>query len=85
MLDERDDAIDNESIEEVDNVQTDDVVANRVGFKGVESTLVTLKQFPEQDPIDITPLVQSIRTIQKEMGFGCAQESYQTILESFFP
>ena len=37
------DAIDNEPIEEVDNVQSSDVVVNRVGFKDVESALVTLK------------------------------------------
>lgn len=80
MLDERDDAIDNESIEEVDNVQIDDVVANRVGFKGVESTLVTLKQFPEQKVIDITPIVQSIRTLQKGNGiWTCTQ-----ILSNYF-
>ena len=32
MLDKRDDAIDNEPIEEVDNVQIGDMVVDRVGF-----------------------------------------------------
>ena len=41
MLDERDDAADNEPIEEVDNVQIGDVVVDRVRYKDVESTLVT--------------------------------------------
>ena len=40
MLDERDDAIDNEHVEEVDNVQIGDVMVDRVGFKDVESALV---------------------------------------------
>lgn len=62
---------------EVDNAQTVDVVADRVGFKGAESTLVTLKQFLEQKPIDLTPLIQCIQTLQKEIGLWRAQESYQ--------
>ena len=40
MLDERDDAIDNEHVEEAVNVQIGDVVVDRVGFKDVESALV---------------------------------------------
>ena len=40
MLDERDHAIDNEPIEEVDNVQVGDVVVDRAGSKDVESALL---------------------------------------------
>ena len=36
-------ATDNEPIEEVDNVQTSDVVVDNVVFKDVESALVTLQ------------------------------------------
>jgi hypothetical protein len=36
MLDERDDAADNELIEEANNVQIGNVVVDRVGFKDVE-------------------------------------------------
>ena len=42
MIDERNDAIDNEHIEEVDSVQIGDTVVDRVGFKDVENALVTL-------------------------------------------
>lgn len=42
MLNERDDAVDNEPIQEVDNVQIGDVV-DRVRLKDVESALMTLK------------------------------------------
>ena len=41
MLDERDDVVDNALVEEVDNVQIDDAVVDRVGFKDVEGALVT--------------------------------------------
>lgn len=44
MLDEIDDAANNEPIEEVDNVQLGDMVVDRVGFKDVEIALLTLKQ-----------------------------------------
>jgi hypothetical protein len=47
-LDKRDDAVDNEPIEEVDNVQIGDMVVDRVGFKDVESALMTLIHFLEQ-------------------------------------
>ena len=47
MLDEKDDATDNKPVEEVDNVQVGDVVVDGIGFKDVESALVTLKQFME--------------------------------------
>jgi hypothetical protein len=43
MLDERDDAANNEPIEEVDNVQIGEVVIDKVRYKDVESALVTLK------------------------------------------
>jgi hypothetical protein len=42
MLDERDDATNNEPIERVDKVQIGDMVVDRVGFKDVESALATL-------------------------------------------
>ena len=44
MLDERDDASDNEPSEEVDNVQIGDVLA-RVGVKDGQSAWVVLKPF----------------------------------------
>ena len=43
-------ATNTEPIEEVDNVQISDAVVDKVGFKDVESALVTLKQFLEQRP-----------------------------------
>ena len=42
MLNERDVVANNEPIEEANNVQIGDVMVNRVGFKDVESSLVTL-------------------------------------------
>ena len=65
-LDERDDAPDNEPIEEVDNMQIGDVVVDRVGFQDVESALLTLKQFLEQRPTGVTPLIQIIPTLQND-------------------
>ena len=53
MLDERDDAINNECIKKIGNVQIGDVVIDRVGFKDAKSALVTLKQ----RLIDVTPLI----------------------------
>lgn len=44
IINKIDDAIDNEPIEDIDNVQIGDVVASRVGSKNVESALVTMKQ-----------------------------------------
>ena len=44
MLDERDDATNNKPIERVDKVQIGDMVVDKVGFKDVESALVTLKK-----------------------------------------
>jgi hypothetical protein len=43
MFDVGGDATDKEPIEEVDNVQISDVMVDRVGFKDVESTLVSLQ------------------------------------------
>ena len=43
MIDGGSDAVDNEPIEIVDNVQICDVAVYKVGFKDVESALVTLK------------------------------------------
>jgi hypothetical protein len=84
MLDGRGDAVDNEPIEEVDNVQISDVVIDSLGFKDdVESALVTLKQFLEQRPSDVTPY-DNIQTRQKELGSWHAQESHETPIDSFF-
>ena len=44
MLDEKDDAANNEPIDEANNVRIGDVVVDRVGFKDVECPLVTLKK-----------------------------------------
>ena len=41
MFDGGGDAIDNEPIKEVDNVQSSDVVVNRVGFKDVDSKCIS--------------------------------------------
>ena len=57
LFDERDDAIDNEYMEEVNNVQIGDVLVDRLGFKVAESALVTSKQCLEQRHIDVTPLI----------------------------
>ena len=56
-LDERDDAPNNEPIEEVDNMQIGVVVVDRLGFQDVESALLTLKQFLEHRPTGVTPLI----------------------------
>ena len=56
MLDESDDAIDNEPIEEIDNVQIGDTI-DRVGFKDVESALVTLRQVLDRRPTNVTPII----------------------------
>ena len=56
MLNEGDVVANNEPIEEVDNVQIVDMVVNRVGFKDVESSLVTLEIISQQIPDDVTPL-----------------------------
>lgn len=47
ILDKRDDIIDNESFNKVNNVQISDVVISKVEFKDIESALVTLKHFLE--------------------------------------
>jgi hypothetical protein len=56
MLNEGDVVANNEPIEETSNVQIVDVVVNRVGFKDVECSLVTLEKFMQQIPNDVTPL-----------------------------
>jgi len=44
-------------------------VVARVRFKDAKTALVILKQFLEQRPFkDVTPLIQSIQTLQKEIG-----------------
>jgi hypothetical protein len=60
MLNERDGATDNSPLEEVDNTQVGDVVVNKVGFRDAKSALVTCKQLLDQNPSDVTPLIQSI-------------------------
>ena len=57
MLDGGGDAVDNEPIEEVGNVQISNVVVDRVGSKDAESALVTLKQFLDQRLIDFTSFI----------------------------
>ena len=84
MIDERDDAHDNKVIEEVDNVQIGAVVVDRAWFEDDESALVTSKLFLEQRPTDVTSRFHSIRTLWKERGSWCAQESPQTALDLFF-
>jgi hypothetical protein len=83
ILDARDDASDNKPIEEVGDVQINDVV-HRIGFKDSKSSLVILEHVLEQRPIDVTPLIQSILTLQKEIRPWHAQESHQTTFNSFF-
>ena len=41
------DVVDNKPIVEVDNVQISDMFVDNIGFKDVESALVTLKQILE--------------------------------------
>lgn len=41
---------------------------DRVGFKDIESAIVTLKQFLEQKPTDVRSLIQHIWTLQKVLG-----------------
>ena len=71
-------------IEEVDIVRIGDVVIARVGFQDAKSTLMTLKQFLEQRPSDVTPFYHNIQTRQKELGSWHAQESHETTIDSFF-
>ena len=57
VLDERDDASNNEPINEIDNVQIGDAVVNGVGYKDVESISVTFKpEKIEQRSTNVTPL-----------------------------
>ena len=49
MFDKRDDVVENELIEEVDNVQVGDAVVDTVGSKDVESALATFKRFLRQN------------------------------------
>ena len=83
VLEERDDAAVNEPIKEVGIVQIGDVV-DIVGFNVAKSALVTLKQLFEQRYVDVTPLIQSIQTLQKETWYWRAQETHQTSSDSFF-
>lgn len=46
-----------EPIEEVGNMWIGNVMVCRIGFKNVEITLLTLKQFLEQKSIYVTPLI----------------------------
>ena len=56
-----------------DNAQINDVVIGRVRCKDDESALLTLKWFLEQRHVDVTPFIQSIRTLTKEIGSWHAQ------------
>ena len=78
MLDERDDAADNEPIKEVHNVQIDDVVVDRVGYQDAKTALVTL----EQRPTNVTPLIWNVYTCQKEIGSQHAQASHHTTIDA---
>ena len=55
MLNEMNDATNNEHVEEVDHVQIDDV--DRVGFKDVECAQVTLEPFSDHKVVDVTTLI----------------------------
>ena len=57
MLDERDDAVDNKPIEEVHIVWISNVMVYRIRFKDVEIAILTWKQFLEQKPTFVTPLI----------------------------
>ena len=57
ILNERDDAADNQPIEEADDMQIGDVVVDKVEFKDVGSAFVTSKQISEPKPTNITPLI----------------------------
>jgi hypothetical protein len=70
MLDERDDTINNVPIEEVDNVHIGDVVVDRVGFKDVESTLLTLKHFWNKDLLMLHLLSIAFEHFERKQDLG---------------
>ena len=77
MFDEGDDATNNKPFEEPDNVQIGDVV---VEFMDIGSAIVTLKK---KTPNNVTHLIESNRTFQKEIRSWYAQKSHQITLELF--
>lgn len=84
MFNERDDAIVNNFMEVVENVQIGDVV-DRVWFKDAKCAFGDLETIFRTKPIDVTPLIQYIWTLQKEtLGSWRAQGSHQTTLKSLF-
>ena len=46
---------------------------DRVGYKDEECALLTLNQYLKQRPINVTPIIHNIRTIQKDLGSLRAQ------------
>jgi hypothetical protein len=57
-------------IEEIDNVQISDLVVDRVGFKDVESALVTLKRYK----LSMPPLISvRVLTPHKCLKFPCSK------------
>lgn len=73
-----------EPIEENDNVQSGDMMVDKAWLQDNESVSVTLKQVWEQRPTDVTPPIQSIRTLHKEIRYWHAQEPHQTTINPFF-
>jgi hypothetical protein len=54
-------------------VQIGDIMIDRVWIQNARSALVTLKQFLKLRSIDVTPFIQSIWTLQKEIESWCGQ------------
>ena len=80
MFDKRDDVVENELIEEVDNVQVGDAVVDTVGSKDVESALATFKRFLRQNLSMLHLSSRAIEHFKKKERSWCAQESHQTTL-----
>lgn len=76
MLDDKDDAIDNELIEEADNVQIGVMVVDSVGSKDVESALVMLKKKLKQKLDDVTPFsLKAMNTSKGKKILACTKIS----------
>lgn len=70
IFNKRDNTIDNAPIEKAHNVKIGDVLVNRVEFKDVESTLVTLKQFLEQMPTNEYLSFKTFKHFKKKWDLG---------------
>ena len=57
---------------------------DRVGFKDVESALVTLIQIWEQRHTYGTPLIHSIQILRQKLRSWHAKESHRISIDSFF-